>query len=80
MCINMPVKEDDPHKWNRWLGFIQGQLVALNLTSIRACKEENKSSLKSAFNYSRSIIDEELKRIHGLDDKSPDFMAQKQID
>jgi hypothetical protein len=57
MCHNMPNKEDNPFKWNRWLGYIQGQLVLLELISLSACKDLNKQSLyESGFKTCWSII------------------------
>ncbi len=80
MYYNMPQREDNPFKWNRWLGFIQGALWALRLLTITQCKDENKKSLNNGWEKCFGPIANELSAIHNLGDKSPKFLMKRKED
>lgn len=46
MGERFPNKEDNPFKWNRWLGFIQGAMWALDVIEVDELKKFNKEGLK----------------------------------
>lgn len=48
MAGRFPNMDSDPDKWNRWLGFLQGALWALDLKTIAAMREENRHDLTAA--------------------------------
>lgn len=80
MCHNMPHKEDNPYKWNRWLGFIQGQMVAMRLMTIKQCKEANKRTLMFGRDECWRAIVVELRNIHALGTLSADSLMKRQED
>ena len=57
MLGHMPDRLDNPYKWNRWLGYIQGQLVALELTSLQSCKAANKVSLMYGLEMCKRVLE-----------------------
>ena len=59
MCANMPNREDNPYKWNRWLGFIQGCCVSYGLANIETMKNANKISLDSGLQYCKYMFENE---------------------
>ena len=66
MTNNMPNKQEDLYKWNRWLGYIQGQVVVLGLTSLGDCIEVNRGSVESGLLKCRISVSDELKKMYKL--------------
>ncbi len=56
MIEQMPSRIDNPYKWNRWLGFMQGCLYCIGWRTIEQMKKDNKGGLASAL----SIIKKRL--------------------
>ncbi len=56
MCSNMPDKKEKEMKWNRWLGYMQGQCVALGIMTLDYCKQSNKSSLDYGYRMTHRAI------------------------
>lgn len=59
MLRNMPNKEDNPFKWNRWLGFLQGVCFNEGHLSIKELKILNKLGLNAAFESIRNVFKHE---------------------
>ena len=63
MLRNMPNKEDNPRKWNRWLGFLQGLCFNEGLLSIAELKLANKSSLMIGFDLVSMALTAEARMV-----------------
>ena len=67
MLKNMPNKEDNPFKWNRWLGFLQGICFMDDLLSIKELKFLNKQGLNSALDLIGKALRREACVVLGCD-------------
>ena len=48
MFERMPSQLDNPYKFNRWLGFVQGCLYSINYYAVEDLKTHNKKGLRYA--------------------------------
>ncbi len=64
MTNNMPIKEDNPFKWNRWLGFIQGAMWDMDIFTIDELKFYNKNGLQSALDKLNHKIRMEIAKMN----------------
>ena len=61
MESRFPIKEDNPHKYNRWLGFVQGALWIADLISLDELKHITKGKVKpekAIYKFLKTIIKE----------------------
>jgi len=65
MCRNMPNREDNPYKWNRWLGFVQGGCVSLGMASIEQFMAVNKRSLNEGLTFAATQIRNRAETLFG---------------
>lgn len=56
MILRMPNREDNPFKWNRWLGFMQGVVWMLGKRSIDELKQANKESLNAGLRDINDVL------------------------
>ena len=68
MVGRFPIKEDNPYKWNRWLGFVQGALWAMNFNTVEVLKNENKGGLVQAFNKIHARVRIEIVKRREIND------------
>jgi hypothetical protein len=66
MIYNMPNKTDNPFKWNRWLGFIQGVCFTEGLLTLDEMKKANKVSLNNGLSKATEVIELRAHNVLGV--------------